>query len=171
MPGLRHYTTLDAGTAFGDDWEKAFGRRSGGDGVKKERKRRLDGRTRSGRTRQTSEDDETIAGPPYEGWQSIDSQSTVNLVASSHAPGRAPKMGFKTGEEEDEEVGSADDEEDDGGASDGTQYMTKAERRAYRILQELKADPAWNGTRYRLLEKWVLPLRPPLFGRGSLITP
>ncbi|BGP28531.1 hypothetical protein JCM10296v2_000266 [Rhodotorula toruloides] len=152
MPGLRYYSTLDAGTAFGEDWEKAFGRRSSGAVVKKERRRQLDGRARSERTRQASEDG-TIAGQPYGGWQSIESQSTVNLVDSAQAPGRTPKMGFTADENEDEAEGSADEDEDDRGASDGTQYMTKAERRAYRILQELKADPAWNGTRYRLLEK------------------
>ncbi|BGO99161.1 hypothetical protein NBRC10513v2_000265 [Rhodotorula toruloides] len=153
MPGLRYYSTLDAGTAFGEDWEKAFGRRSSGESVKRGRRRRLE-RTRSGRTRQASEE-ETIAGPPYGGWQSVDSQSTINLVESAQAPGRIPKMGLKADEDEDEADGSADEDEDedDGGARDGTQYITKAERRAYRILQEMKADPAWNGTRYRLLEK------------------
>ncbi|BGP21376.1 hypothetical protein Rt10032_c01g0091 [Rhodotorula toruloides] len=147
MPGLRYFSTLDAGTAFGDDWEKAFGRRRSDENAKRERRRRLDGRMRSSSTRQ-------IAGSPYGGWQSIDSQSIVNLVYSAQAPGRTPKMGFKADETEDDEAdGSADEYEDDGGARDGTQFMSKAERRAYSILRELKADPAWNGTRYRLLEK------------------
>ncbi|GAA5858826.1 hypothetical protein JCM8547_005003 [Rhodosporidiobolus lusitaniae] len=45
------------------------------------------------------------------------------------------------------------EDEDDGGISDGTEYLTKAERRAWRIVQAMRKDEEWNGTKYRLLEK------------------
>ncbi|GJN92113.1 hypothetical protein Rhopal_005143-T1 [Rhodotorula paludigena] len=125
MPGLRYYTTVDMGEAFGADWVRAFAP-----------KRRRTSTAESALSKQATS--EAAAGQPYQGWQAVASRSTVNLGASDlDDPFRDPDDG----------------EEDDGGASDGTEYMTKAERRAYRIVQAMRRDPAWHGTRYRLLEK------------------
>ncbi|BGP36358.1 hypothetical protein JCM10450v2_000258 [Rhodotorula kratochvilovae] len=137
MPGIRHYMTVDLGEAFGDDWRRAFGHKPRG--------------SESGLSRQASRSsvwswggksaqDGLVAGPPYGGWAAVNSRSTVNLSSGeADDPFRDPPVG--------------EDDEDDGGASDGTDYMTKAERRAFRILEEMRRDPEWNGTRYRLLEK------------------
>ncbi|TNY23182.1 hypothetical protein DMC30DRAFT_414379 [Rhodotorula diobovata] len=126
MPGLRLYTTVDLGDAFGDDWRRAYGP-----------KRRREERRR--------QEDATGSSVPYGGWTAVNSRSTVNLTGGG---------GGSDGEDpfRDPGVGGEDDE-DDGGASDGTEYLTRAERRAYRIIQAMRKDPEWNGTRYRLLEK------------------
>lgn len=128
MPGLRLYTTVDLGDAFGDDWRRAYGP-----------KRRREERRR--------QEDATGSSVPYGGWTAVNSRSTVNLTGGG---------GGSDGEDpfRDPGVGGEDDE-DDGGASDGTEYLTRAERRAYRIIQAMRKDPEWNGTRYRLLEKCV----------------
>ncbi|GAA5850894.1 hypothetical protein JCM9279_006231 [Rhodotorula babjevae] len=112
MPGLRYYSTLDLGDAFGDDWRRAF----------------APGQRKDERAAAAASEQGGSAGRPYGGWVAVGSRSTVNLA-------------------------SDDADDDDGGASDGTGYMTRAERRAWRIIQDLKRDPEWNGTRYRLLEK------------------
>ena len=122
MPGLRYYTTVDCGEAFGDDWRRAF--------RPEQRKGELEAEAAS-----------EGAGRPYSGWAAVGSRSTVNLASGD---GDDP---FR------------DPDEDDGGASDGTEYMTRAERRAWRIIQDLKGDAEWNGQRYRLLEKCVVTSR------------
>ncbi|GAA5924944.1 hypothetical protein JCM3775_006324 [Rhodotorula graminis] len=128
MPGLRYYTTVDCGDAFGDDWRRAF---------------RPQGRDGSGREARSDEAGGGGTGAPYGGWAAVGSRSTVNLA--SGGDGDDPFQ--------DPAGGEGMDDDDDGGASDGTGYMTRAERRAWRIIQDLKRDPEWNGTKYRLLEK------------------
>ena len=53
---------------------------------------------------------------------------------------------FLEGDQEEE-----DDWNDDGGESDGTQYLTVEERRAWRILERMRIESEWPGTSYRLL--------------------
>lgn len=54
------------------------------------------------------------------------------------------------------------DTEDDGGASDGTQYLSTDERRAWRIIERMREEPQWQGRAYRLLG--VRPLTSRLLG-------
>lgn len=41
--------------------------------------------------------------------------------------------------------------EDDGGRSDGTDYMTTNERRVWRVIEAMKKEDEWDGTKYDLL--------------------
>lgn len=41
--------------------------------------------------------------------------------------------------------------EDDGGVSDGTDYLTSNERRVWRVIEAMKKEEEWDGTRYDLL--------------------
>lgn len=50
------------------------------------------------------------------------------------------------GAEEDDES-----EDDDDGRTDGTIGFTKEQRRAWRIIEEMKRDSDWSGTNYSLL--------------------
>ncbi|GAA5909251.1 hypothetical protein JCM6882_003779 [Rhodosporidiobolus microsporus] len=150
MPGLRYYMTVDCGEAFGPDWEREFfpSRREqagGGSGLSRVSSALsvASGGSGSVKGKQRAGDaDETVAGPPYGGWMSF-SRSTTTLTSQAEDPFKDP-----TSPDVDEPF-----EEDDGGASDGTEYLTKAERRAWRIIQAMKQDDEWNGTSYRLLEK------------------
>ncbi|GAA5823379.1 hypothetical protein JCM3770_006845 [Rhodotorula araucariae] len=136
MPGLRSYMTLELGEAFGDDWRRVFGRESRVADDSPSRQGSLSPRSWGGK----SEQDGLVAGPPYEGWAAVNSRSTVNLSgADAEDPFSDPPPD--------------EDDEDDGGASDGTEYMSRAERRAFRIIEAMRRDSEWNGTRYRLLEK------------------
>ncbi|GAA6058542.1 hypothetical protein JCM10212_006981 [Sporobolomyces blumeae] len=147
MPGLRHYRTIDVGTAFGPEWRKLNGRdheakRQDNDGARKLRKHASTAsllgdaqRPSQGTSVRTADDDETtLAGPRYPGLADA-SSSVASFETLSHSP-------------VDGQVG-----DDDGGVSDGIEYMTRDQRRAWRIIQELKRDPAWNGTRYDLLKR------------------
>lgn len=150
MPGLRFYTTVDLGEAFGDDWEREFGTRS--DPLS--RVSTASGDKGKGRA---ADEDETIAGPPHGGWMSF-SRSTTALA--SEADERNPFRDL---------VGEESIEDDDGGVRDGTEYLTRKQRRAWRIIEEMKNDEEWNGTRYRLLERWVSS--PSSFSRTPRLTP
>ncbi|GAA6002788.1 hypothetical protein JCM10207_007681 [Rhodosporidiobolus poonsookiae] len=155
MPGLRYYMTVDCGEAFGADWERAFRphRRPVEEGMSALERvsSAVSGFTASsagkGKGRAGDDDGETIAGPPYGGWMSFSrSTATLNSPSSAENPFRDPA----TPSQGDSPL---EDDEDDGGVSDGTEYLTKAERRAWRIVQEMRQDEAWNGTKYRLLER------------------
>lgn len=134
MPGLRYYTTIGAGEAIGSDWEREF--------------------TLHGRAR-TASPKASVAS-----WLPVRNSSSVSL--STATPSESALVASTSSENGD--GGSAvdaaadlkeDGNVDDGGLSDGTQYMSRAERRAHRIIEEMKRDPAWNGTKYRLLERSV----------------
>ncbi|GAA5828244.1 hypothetical protein JCM11251_002656 [Rhodosporidiobolus azoricus] len=128
MPGLRYYMTVDVGTAFGADWRREFGPQ----GKPGER----GGLSRVKSASSVASGGGTAGNGPF-------SRSTTALISQAEDPFKDPTS---------PDLGSPL-EEDDGGASDGTEYLTKAERRAWRIIQAMKQDEEWNGTRYRLLEK------------------
>ncbi|GAA5883947.1 hypothetical protein JCM3774_001477 [Rhodotorula dairenensis] len=146
MPGLRYYTTIDAGEAFGKDWEREFQ----GDHAATTESRRVHSATATPRTTArtppsagtwlTAATDANELPPYGTALSASDSRSTERLAlppTSDSRPGASPEA----------------EDDDDGGEGDGTQYMSRAERRAYRILQAMKRDPDWNGTKYRLLER------------------
>ncbi|BGP12431.1 hypothetical protein JCM10213_007003 [Rhodosporidiobolus nylandii] len=161
MSGLRYYMTVDMGDAFGEDWVREFKpkpERAEKEGLS----RRSSRASAAAKGKGTADEaDETIAGPPYGGWASF-SRSTTALaaedpfddLASAHAGRQGEDIAHTGPEDEDGFVELDEDgaDSDDGGASDGTEYMTKAERRAWRIVQEMKRDEAWEGPRYKLLE-------------------
>jgi hypothetical protein len=129
-PSLRPYLTLDVGEAFGEDWEASFGPR-------RRRKRKEESTSSSLRPKpQQYRSEATLAGPPYGGGAEGASASQLSFVTLG--------VGEQYLDEE-------DDESDDGVESDGTQYLTLEERRAWRILGQLREDPAWHGMSYRLL--------------------
>ncbi|KAG0662968.1 hypothetical protein C6P46_003056 [Rhodotorula mucilaginosa] len=140
MPGLRYYMTIDAGEAFGKDWERAF--RGGADGTLPP----------TARPRSAAE-----APPSAESW-------SIAATTTGSNPYRTDSIASDTRSSDQlstckDSLGSganpdaSSDDDDDGGARDGTQYMTRAERRAFRILEAMKRDPEWYGTKYRLLER------------------
>ncbi|GAA5862501.1 hypothetical protein JCM5296_000364 [Sporobolomyces johnsonii] len=149
MPGLRYYLELDAGEAFGDDWDRAFGPQSKEAHKESGKEVRRMGSKRSLFSGSNGREDEggggTLAGPPYGGWQAINSHSTATLATLASSLDGSVEDPFT----DPEPAG----EDDDGGASDGTEYMTKAQRRAWRIIQQMKDDEEWRGTRYKLLER------------------
>jgi hypothetical protein len=136
MPGLRYYMTLDLGEAFGEDWEREFGWQNGS-------LSRTSTRTSVKGKGKAGHEEETIAGPPYGGWLPF-SQSTTTLRSEiEENPFKDP-------------VGDGDGfNEDDGGLSDGTEYLSTKQRRAWRVLQTMKQDEEWNGTKYKLLERYI----------------
>lgn len=139
MPGLRYYTTVDLGEAFGKDWERAV--RGGGH----------DSASVGPRVPPATVTPRTAADTP----PSAEAWSTNASVLGGDRPyGTAlSALNARSTEQLASQVSSPSDDEDDGGESDGTQYMSRAERRAYRVIQEMKRDPEWNGTKYRLLER------------------
>ncbi|GAA5957623.1 hypothetical protein JCM21900_000771 [Sporobolomyces salmonicolor] len=151
MPGLRYYLELDAGEAFGHDWDRAFGPQSKGDATQQEPRKevRRMGSKRSlfsGRNGREGEGGAgTLAGPPYGGWQAINSHSTATLATLASSLDGSVEDPFT----DPDPVGV----DDDGGASDGTEYMTKAQRRAWSIIQQMKNEEEWRGTKYKLLER------------------
>lgn len=139
MPGLRYYMTIDAGEAFGKDWQRAFD--GGADGQAS---------SRTARPRSAAE-----APPSAESWslttKTTESNRFRTYSIASDARSFDPLATRKGSPSFDNNPEGSDD--DDGGARDGTQYMTRAERRAFRIIEAMKRDPEWNGTKYRLLER------------------
>lgn len=134
MPGLRAYLTLDAGEAFGAEWEATFGPRR-----RKQRKRRASSATSTSRPNLGRGGSEaTLAGPPYESWEVGGSSSHLSLAESNG--------GETFGEEEGDDV-----DWDDGGESDGTQHLSPDQRRAWRIIDRMRRDEDWMGTSYKLL--------------------
>lgn len=138
MPGLRYYMTIDAGEAFGKDWERAF---RGGEAS-----------SRTARPRSAAE-----APPSAESWSVAGTTTGANPDRTDSITSDARSSDqLATGKDSlfsEANPDRSDDDDDDGGARDGTQYMTRAERRAFRILEAMKQDPEWNGTKYRLLER------------------
>lgn len=138
MPGLRYYLTHDVGIAFGPDWHKVFGRKL----------RRRDGgvlRTASREEKGAS----TGPTPVYEQFSGDAARSTTRLELEVDDPFRDPG-------------GNPEDwSDDDGGERDGTQYLSALQRRAWRIIESMKTEPEWEGTKYSLLERCVtfLPVR------------
>ncbi|KAK4055168.1 hypothetical protein OIV83_000448 [Microbotryomycetes sp. JL201] len=114
MPGLRYYTELKLGKAFGPAW-----RREPRHGTKKE----------SDASKKPRSLAETLRSGP----------SLVSLVR-----GRSNSSATKVDNE---------DESDDEGADDGTTYMSRDQRRAWRIIQDMKAAEEWRGTSYNLLRR------------------
>ncbi|ORY90121.1 hypothetical protein BCR35DRAFT_299663 [Leucosporidium creatinivorum] len=132
-PSLRPYLTLDVGEAFGDDWRSAFGPK------RRRKSKRTDSTSSSLRPKlQQYGSEATLAGPPYGGAEG-GSPSQLSLMTSVDDA-------FLEGDQEEE-----DDWNDDGGESDGTQYLTVEERRAWRILERMRIESEWHGTSYRLL--------------------
>lgn len=132
-PSLRPYLTLDVGEAFGDDWRAAFGPK------RRKKGKRVDSTSSSLRSKlQQYRSEATLAGPPYGGGAEGGSPSLLSLTTLGEDEAYL--------DEEDEE-----DEWDDGGESDGTQYLTLEERRAWRIIGRMREDSVWQGTSYRLL--------------------
>ncbi|GAA5972010.1 hypothetical protein JCM3765_005575 [Sporobolomyces pararoseus] len=141
MPGLRYYRTIDMGNAFGDEWKKIYGSTSQGRTDDSEiRPRTLKKQSSKSslinKSSRFQRSEEGTVGRPYEGF--LDHSSSTTLTTSSFG-------------NDGDYVETSED--DDGGKSDGTEYMTKAQRKAWRIIQELKSDPSWNGTRYDLLKR------------------
>lgn len=136
-PSLRPYLILDVGEAFGEDWQAAFGPK------KRQRKsRKIDSPSSSLKsTLQQYGSEATLAGPPYGGGAqaSFTSPSQLSLTSTTVAEDEA----YLDEEEE--------DDWDDGGESDGTQYLTLDERRAWRLIGLMKESPEWRGQNYRLL--------------------
>ncbi|GAA5981290.1 hypothetical protein JCM10908_004055 [Rhodotorula pacifica] len=146
MPGLRYYTTVDAGEAFGKDWERAF-RGNAVDAASDGRRSLSSAKARSPATPSSSESWTTTAA-------ARDSERQHPYRADSLGETRSTdQFGTSKKSVSNSETASHDSGDDDGGEADGTQYMTRAQRRAYRILQEMKRDPEWNGGKYRLLER------------------
>ncbi|GAA5830708.1 hypothetical protein JCM5353_004093 [Sporobolomyces roseus] len=137
MPGLRYYRTHDMGEAFGEEWKKLYG------SSKREeaRPRRL--RKQSSKasllskttTNRNDDEGETTTARPYEGY--LDHSSSTTSLATT----------FVDSNDQD------DWEDDDGGYSDGTEYLSRPQRRAWRIIQQMKRDPNWHGTNYNLLQR------------------
>ncbi|GAA6040371.1 hypothetical protein JCM8097_007581 [Rhodosporidiobolus ruineniae] len=150
MPGLRLLQTIDAGEAFGEDWQKAFGPKrpatTGGmlsrvSSVASEAsKAAWKGKDRAADQDSLPETPSSTTSSPYSAWFPF-SRSTTTLANDAEDPFEDPDSPWSPFME------------DDGGVSDGTEYLTKAERRAWRIIQAMRQDEEWNGTRYRLLEK------------------
>ncbi|KAM0793516.1 hypothetical protein ACM66B_000955 [Microbotryomycetes sp. NB124-2] len=118
MPGLRFYTEIKLGTAFGARWRKQF--------------------------RQGSSKDARGAA----------SQSTLSLAKSlgsgpslvSLVRGRANSSAQVNDDDDDADS-------DDGGVEDGITYMSRDQRRAWRIIRELQSSEEWRGTKYNLLQR------------------
>jgi len=125
------------GSAFGEEWKKSYGT------SRKEevRPRRLKKQSSKASllnkvtTNENEDEGETIAGRPYEGY--LDHSSSTTSLATT----------FADNDDRDEW------EDDDGGYSDGTEYLSRPQRRAWRIIQQMKRDPNWYGTNYDLLKR------------------
>jgi hypothetical protein len=128
------------GKAFGEEWEKIHGSTSTNDSDNRPRRLKKQSSKSSllSRPGQKSSEEEGggVIGRPYEGY--LDYPSTTTLTTSSFG-------------NEGDYVETSED--DDGGKSDGTEYMTRSQRKAWRILQELRSDPVWFGTNYNLLKR------------------
>ncbi|GAA5899533.1 uncharacterized protein JCM6883_005252 [Sporobolomyces salmoneus] len=137
MPGLRYYQTIDMGYAFGEEWEKIYGNsKRSTSSSENSRPRTLKKRSSKSSLLEISnrsEDASGVVGRPYQGYLDETSSTTLFGVGSEGYSAEVP--------------------EEDDGQSDGTGYMTKAQRRAWRIIQELKKDPQWDGTKYDLLKR------------------
>ncbi|GAA6012638.1 hypothetical protein JCM11491_005464 [Sporobolomyces phaffii] len=135
MPGLRLYTTIDMGPAFGRDWRAL-------NDASTDRPRKL--RKQSSKSSLIGRDD---MGRPYEGFR--DQASSASLATSLD-----PDSNYHDEPCKDDNGDNGEDaDDDDGGRSDGTEYMNASQRRAWRILQDMKRDPSWNGTKYDLLKR------------------
>lgn len=131
MPNVRLYMSLDMGEGFGEDWEKVFGPKT-----RRTRERegevRVDLATAGLTTRQRGEGDmkdgngAKVGSLPYE-W-------TLGGSSTSHLT-----------------LGHLDGEEAEFGDGDVTAFMSDSEKRAYRILEEMRRDTEWFGTAYKLL--------------------
>lgn len=142
MPGLRYYQTVAIGDAFGEEWERTFNSKAAGEGLSRISTTASD--KRKGKGRAEEEEGETIAGPPYGGWLPF-SRSTTTLKndADEEDPFSDPsnrENGF---------------EDDDGGVSEGIEYLSPTQRRVWRVLESMKENEGWNGTQYKLLERYV----------------
>lgn len=150
--GLKYYLTLDVGEAFGEDWRRVFG--------PKLRRRSLSRVNSVERSESSTSPDRVVnargtggeQGPvPYGGgWTPTASTTRLTVGDGATDAGEDP---FKDPEPVDEDARL----EDDGGEKDGTQYMTKLQRRAWRIIEQMKKEEEWNGTKYSLLSRSVHP--------------
>lgn len=139
MPGLRYYHTVDMGHAFGPEYRKL--NRNSTRETTATRPRTLKKQSskssllsRSSQQAQGTSGGGDIVGRPYEGY--LEQASTTSLGVASEG-----------------DYLEASDDEDDDGVKDGTEYMTKTQRRAWRIIQELRQDPTWHGPKYDLLKR------------------
>ncbi|GAA5877155.1 hypothetical protein JCM16303_006185 [Sporobolomyces ruberrimus] len=139
MPGLRYYQTINLGNAFGEEWARTYGKDLSQEArprtLKKQSSKSSLLSTTSRARKFNEEEVDPIAGRPYEGY--LDHPSSTSLASTF------------VGHEDSEPL----DEDDDGGKSDGTEYMNRSQRRAWRIIQELRKDPTWMGTKYDLLKR------------------
>jgi hypothetical protein len=126
MPGLRPYLLIDAGVAFGPEWERVFGPKR----LKRRREGSITAGSESGERGEKHEDRATIAGPPYE----YAARSTSRLTHPANDDGEDPFRDHGEGEVVEEDV-------DDYSA------------RAWKIVESMKEEEAWWGTSYSLLSK------------------
>ncbi|GAA5923103.1 uncharacterized protein JCM15063_003535 [Sporobolomyces koalae] len=138
MPGLRQYQTIDMGTAFGPEWSKLHRPAR----PPRPNKLRKQPSKASLLGTMTSSERFESATRPYDGL--VDYASTTSLAE----PARRTGAGADLGEDAPDE-----DEDDDGGRSDGTEYLTVTQRRAWRIIEEMRRDEEWMGTNYDLLKR------------------
>ncbi|KAM0752888.1 DUF862-domain-containing protein [Meredithblackwellia eburnea MCA 4105] len=165
MPGLKYYLTYDAGEAFGDDWNKVFGpkrRRSSSSGLALNRSWSiLSSSGETGGSLTSSPRDSIVSSTRGEKSPPGSTNSSPYLSGGASSEDAASKStthltsvdseGFLVDEPVND--GSEDWLDDDGGERDGTQYLTKHQRLAYRIIEGMKREPEWNGNKYLLLEK------------------
>lgn len=128
MSGLREYLNVECGTCFGEEWERVFGPKR---------------RRRSGVRREGSEE-KGAREWAARSTTALNTEAGSSRVSLGEDPFRDPVR-----DEEDEW------EEEDAGARDGTEYMTRTERKAWRIIEAMKKEDEWGGTRYQLLGKYV----------------
>ncbi|SCV68504.1 BQ2448_625 [Microbotryum intermedium] len=142
MPGLREYLLLDAGEAFGQDWEKEFGNPHAAEPTMRSSPRRTASSTSPSliklwQTRTPSSGSTvTLAGPSYA--QQMSAGSTASLATTSKCDILPAK-----GEEVNLEPSSG---------------MSKTPNedpleRAWKIVDQMKSEEEWRGTKYSLLQK------------------
>ncbi|KAK4705801.1 deubiquitinase DESI2, partial [Phenoliferia sp. Uapishka_3] len=155
MPGLRYYLTFDAGECFGSDWEKVFGPKGRrGSGLERARSRLSVDQRGGVEPLTTSSWEKGLLSPssshrgPYEAFASSRTTSQLSISESDgyYSPTLEQSGSF-------EDLPQDDWCEDDGGERDGTQYLNKYQRRAYRIIEKMREEPEWEGTKYNLLNR------------------
>lgn len=146
MPGLRHYLEIDYGVCFGEDWDRVFmpkrrnrkSVRSAG-GPESGSESPQGPATGEGRASSGTHSYSAVEVQYRQGSTGQDSHSSANLELDDPFRDPDPAQDF------DWEV------DDDGGYSDGTEYMTRTERRAWRTIEKMRTDDTWRGTNYQLL--------------------
>ncbi|KAK4057709.1 hypothetical protein OIO90_001357 [Microbotryomycetes sp. JL221] len=127
MPGLRYYTEIKLGKAFGSAWRKEFTK---------------------GSTLRIC----TTNAP------SSNHDLEVRSIGSKLGSGPS-LLSLLRGTTDDASTVNQDIQDDvdnadsDGGVSEGITYMSRDQRRAWRLIEQMKKSDEWRGTRYQLLTR------------------